>query len=74
MCLMSAPACLGLLAGLLINTAIAVKNPLVSTNNGDIMGTTSEYVSGVNVFKGIPFGGVVSGSSRWSKYLLPPFS
>ncbi|CZR69788.1 related to triacylglycerol lipase II precursor [Phialocephala subalpina] len=60
------PTCLGLLAGFLFNLATAVKNPVVSTANGDIMGTTSEYVSGVNVFKGIPFGGVVSGSSRWT--------
>ncbi|TVY71212.1 Fumonisin B1 esterase [Lachnellula suecica] len=56
-----------LLAGLLtFGSAVAVNNPIVSTQNGYIMGGLSEYVPGVNVFKGIPFGGVVSGASRWT--------
>lgn len=63
-------SCLGLTAGLFIHLASAVSNPIVSTQNGVIMGGESEYVAGVNAFKGIPFGGVVSGSARWSKLKL----
>lgn len=57
------------LSAAFLQLVTAVTNPVVTIQSGTLMGGSSEYVSGVNVFKGIPFGGAVSGSARWSKFI-----
>lgn len=44
----------------------AAQNPVVSLHNGPVRGTTSDYVTGVNVFKGIRFADPATGEYRWA--------
>ncbi|KAI1395649.1 carboxylesterase [Hypoxylon fuscum] len=46
--------------------ALAEQNPVVSLHNGAVRGTVSDYVSGVNVFKGIRFADPATGEYRWT--------
>ncbi|KAH8657793.1 prolyl oligopeptidase-like protein [Xylariales sp. PMI_506] len=60
-------ASLSLLGGLLSKHAAAVSSsPVVTTPNGQLRGTVSDYVEGVNVFKGIRYGESTAGDKRWT--------
>lgn len=52
--------------GTMLQPSTAIPNPVVRTNFGSYQGTTSEYVSGVNVFKGIRYAGSTAGANRWT--------
>ncbi|KAH6646617.1 carboxylesterase [Truncatella angustata] len=55
-----------LLGGLLFSLASSEQNPVVALHNGPVRGTVSEYVSAVNVFKGIRFADPATGDYRWA--------
>ncbi|KAK7750267.1 hypothetical protein SLS62_007784 [Diatrype stigma] len=59
-------AAISLFSGLLMRPALAAQNPLVSLHNGMVRGTVSEYVPGINVFKGIRFADPATGEYRWA--------
>ncbi|KAL1638090.1 hypothetical protein SLS58_009016 [Diplodia intermedia] len=55
------------LAGaILLGSVAAESSPVVETHNGYVRGTTSDYVSGVNVFKGIRYANAPTGEYRWA--------
>lgn len=58
------PVCLSL-GGLLIDSAAALSNPVVEVANGFVQGALSEYVEGVNTFRGIRFADSTAGENRW---------
>lgn len=45
---------------------LADSSPVVGGNHGSVRGTVSEYVEGVNVFKGIRYSNAPTGSLRWT--------
>jgi carboxylesterase 2 len=57
---------LGVLGGILVSHVAAVASPIVQTRNGYLQGTASDYVDGVNVFKGIRFANSTAGVNRWT--------
>jgi carboxylesterase 2 len=58
--------CLSLACGLLVSSVTADLAPVVSTANGYLRGTVSDYVDGVNVFKGIRYANSTAGVNRWT--------
>ncbi|OJD40744.1 carboxylesterase [Diplodia corticola] len=55
-----------LVGAALLGPAAAESSPVVETHNGYVRGTTSEYVPGVNVFKGIRYANAPVGEYRWA--------
>ncbi|KAH8673455.1 carboxylesterase [Xylariales sp. PMI_506] len=53
-------------SALLVHPVVAETNPVVQTNAGPVRGTVSEYVSGINVFKGVRFADPATGQYRWA--------
>ncbi|OJI84796.1 hypothetical protein ASPTUDRAFT_54527 [Aspergillus tubingensis CBS 134.48] len=45
--------------------------PIVHTNHGDILGTTSPYRPNIKVFKGIPYAAPPTGELRWKAPVKP---
>ena len=57
---------LALLCAVFHDLVAASSAPIVTTSQGSLRGTVSEYVSGVNVFKGIRYANSTAGSLRWT--------
>ncbi|KAF3765372.1 hypothetical protein M406DRAFT_36802 [Cryphonectria parasitica EP155] len=70
------PHILSLLSlGLTLSPLVAAESsPVVTTGGGSWRGTVSDYVDGVNVFKGIHFSGSSAGSLRWTHSPKPTIS
>lgn len=49
----------------------ASTSPIVHTNYGDILGTTSPYRPNIKVFKGIPYATPPTGELRWKPPVKP---
>lgn len=64
--LQRALALLGLVALTVPSLTLADSSPVVSGNHGSVRGTVSDYVAGVNVFKGIRYSNPPTGSLRWT--------
>ncbi|GLB06463.1 hypothetical protein AtubIFM57258_001771 [Aspergillus tubingensis] len=61
------------LAAVVASTPIhnASTSPIVHTNYGDILGTTSPYRPNIKVFKGIPYAAPPTGELRWKPPVKP---
>lgn len=60
------------LSGIYFRTALAETNPIISLENGLIQGITSNYIDGVNIFKGIRFADpATGGNSHLFRYWGP---
>lgn len=53
------------LGGLFVSSAAAEATPVVEVANGFVQGALSEYVEGVNTFRGIRYADSTAGENRW---------
>ncbi|OJJ98573.1 hypothetical protein ASPACDRAFT_53400 [Aspergillus aculeatus ATCC 16872] len=61
----------GLAASALVSGALASSAPIVKTSYGKVLGTTSEYVDGINVWKNIPHAAPPTGERRFKAPVKP---